>query len=184
MKKVFLIIAMSLITLAGFAQGDKWNDKVGQWNAGIVIGYGTDISKPSFGIRGVYDIVNAFSVAGSFNYYLKDSEDFDAGYASASADLKWWDINVDGHWNFFRGNNYKIYALVGIGYIHSKLTTSESAGEYERDDSVSDGAVAGNFGIGGQYNFTEQWGAAFEAKYQVYSGGGQFVPAVSVMYRF
>ena len=74
MKKVFLIIAMSLITLAGFAQGDKWNDKVGQWNAGIVIGYGTDISKPSFGIRGVYDIVNAFSVAGSFNYYLKDSE--------------------------------------------------------------------------------------------------------------
>lgn len=78
---------MSLITLAGFAQGDKWNDKVGQWNAGIVIGYGTDISKPSFGIRGVYDIVNAFSVAGSFNYYLKDSEDFDAGYASASADL-------------------------------------------------------------------------------------------------
>lgn len=91
---------------------------------------------------------------------------------------------MDGHWNFFRGNNYKIYALVGIGYIHSKLTTSESAGEYERDDSVSDGAVAGNFGIGGQYNFTEQWGAAFEAKYQVYSGGGQFMPAVSVMYRF
>ena len=74
MKKSLFIIAMSLVATIGFAQGNSWNDKVNQWNAGIVIGYGTEISKPSFGIRGVYDIVNAFSVAGSFNYYLKDSE--------------------------------------------------------------------------------------------------------------
>ncbi len=184
MKKSLLTIVMSLAALIGFAQGGNWNDRIGQWNAGIVIGYGTDISKPSFGIRGVYDIVNAFSVAGSFDYYLKESEEFDAGYASASADLKWWDINVDAHWNFLYSDNYKIYALVGIGYIHSKYSYSGSAGEYEMGDSASDSSMAGNFGIGGQYNFTERWGVAFEAKYQAYSGGGQFVPAISVMYRF
>lgn len=185
MKKVFLIIAMSLITLAGFAQGDKWNDKVGQWNAGIVIGYGTDISKPSFGIRGVYDIVNAFSVAGSFNYYLKDSAEMEYMGAESKADVKYWDINIDGHWNFLHHTNYNVYVLVGIGYIRSKKSYSESYRDYDVfDGSASDGFVTGNFGIGGQYNFSDTWAAAFEAKYQAYSGGGQFVPEVSVMYRF
>ena len=53
MKRSFLAIAMSLVALVGFAQGNNLNDQSGKWNAGIVIGYGTDISKPSFGIRGV-----------------------------------------------------------------------------------------------------------------------------------
>ena len=185
MKKSLFIIAMSLVATIGFAQGNSWDDKVNQWNAGIVIGYGTEISKPSFGIRGVYDIVNAFSVAGSFNYYLKDSEKAEYAGASAEASVKYWDINVDGHWNFLYDDSYKVYVLVGIGYIRSKVSVSGSYQGYEvMDGSTSDGFVTGNFGIGGQYNFSDKWGAAFEAKYQAYSGGGQFVPELSVMYRF
>lgn len=45
MKRSFLAIAMSLVALVGFAQGNNLNDQSGKWNAGIVIGYGTDISK-------------------------------------------------------------------------------------------------------------------------------------------
>ncbi len=183
MKKSFLIIIMSLAVITGFAQG-SWNDKVNKWNAGIVIGYGTEVSKPSFGIRGVYDILNAISVAGSFNYYLKESAEVEYAGAVSKADRKCWDINIDGHWNFFYGEAYKVYALVGIGYFNAKISASASYAGEEIDGSMSDGAVSGNFGIGGQYNFNENWGAAFEAKYQVFSGTGQFVPALSVMYRF
>ena len=168
MKKSLFIIAMSLVATIGFTQENKWN-------AGLVIGYGTDISKASLGGRVVWDIIEPFSVAAGFNRYFKDS--YDDGFVNT--DVKYWDLNLDFHWNVLRGESYNVYPLIGLTYLHGKAT-AEGGGE---KISNSDGKFGVNIGVGGQYNFSENWGAAIEAKYQI-RDGGQFVPSLSVMYRF
>ena len=169
MKKSLLIIVMSLAVITGFAQENKWN-------AGLVLGYGTELSKASIGARVIYDVIDPISIAGSFNYYFKES--YEDEYSKI--DTKWWDINVDFHWNVLRGESYKVYPLVGLTYLHVKQSGSNDMGI---EDSGSDGKFGANLGVGGQYNFSEHFAAAVEAKYQIIDGG-QFVPALSVMYRF
>lgn len=168
MKKSLFTIAMLFMAIITCAQENKFS-------AGIVLGYGTDISKASLGGRVVWDITDPFSVAVGFNRYFKDS--YDNGFTEV--DVKYWDLNFDFHWNVLRGESYNVYPLIGLTYLHGKAT-AEAGGMKESD---SDGKFGANLGIGGQYNFSENWGAAIEAKYQI-RDGGQFVPALSVMYRF
>ena len=127
----------------------------------------------NFGLwNGCFNIKPAFSLAAGFNYYFKrtlDTEPFEV-------EGKYWDVNLDFHWNVFRGDAYKLYPLIGLTYLHAKASVAGF--------SVSDGEAGLNLGFGGQWNFAEQWGVAAEAKYQAYSGGGQFVPSISLMYRF
>ena len=117
MKKSLFIIAMSLVATIGFAQENKWN-------AGLVIGYGTDISKASLGGRVVWDIIEPFSVAAGFNRYFKDS--YDDGFVNT--DVKYWDLNLDFHWNVLRGESYNVYPLIGLTYLHGKASEEYAAG--------------------------------------------------------
>lgn len=160
MKKYFLVIAMFIASVATFAQDNKWG-------VGLNIGYGTDISKPFLGVKGHYDMTEAFTVAASFNHYFKETME---GW-----DLKYWDINADVHWNVLRREMFKLYPLVGLTYLHMKAS--------DEDDSESDGKFGANVGVGTQIDLGANWGIGVEAKYQIIDGA-QFVPMATVMYRF
>lgn len=177
MKKLFLVVLVAAISSAIYAQDNKWA-------AGISFGYGSEVGKPSIGAKVLYNITDKFTVAPSFNYYFKDSEEYSEGGADAEASVKCWDINVDLHWNVVAKEKFNLYPLVGITYFHAKGEASASASGVEVSTSASDGKVGANIGIGGQLNFASNWAAALELKYQIISDYNQFVPALSIMYRF
>ena len=59
MKKMFFMLLLMLgIASSAFAQKVE-----SQWNAGVTLGYGTDVSKGFVGVRAMYDIKPAFSLA-------------------------------------------------------------------------------------------------------------------------
>lgn len=168
MKKFFLVIAMFIASVATFAQDNKWG-------IGLNIGYGTDISKPFLGVKGHYDMTEAFTVAASLNHYFKDTVE----EMGIEVDLKCWDINADVHWNVLRREMVKLYPLVGLTYLQAKASVEESGVSI----SESDGKFGVNIGVGTQINLGANWGIGIEAKYQIIDGG-QFVPMATVMYRF
>ena len=116
MKKMFFMLLLMLgIASSAFAQKSE-----SQWNAGVTLGYGTDVSKGFVGVRAMYDIKPAFSLAAGFNYYFKrtlDTEPFEV-------EGKYWDVNLDFHWNVFRGDAYKLYPLIGLTYLHAKASVA------------------------------------------------------------
>lgn len=165
MKKLFMAVVAAFISLASFAQS-------GSWSVGLNIGYGTDIQKPFLGGRVMYGINDAFDVAGSFNYYFKDKYDIGIG---EDATQRWWDINADVHWNALRGEKYKLYPLAGLTYLQAKASF--------KGESDSEGWFGVNLGIGGSYDFTENFAVGVELKAQIIDGT-QFVPMASFMYKF
>ena len=160
-----MAVTAAFISVASFAQS-------GPWSIGLNIGYGTDVEKPFLGGKIMYGINESFDVAGSFNYYFKDSYDF--GYGDELT-MKWWDINADVHWNVFKGTSYKLYPLAGLTYMQVKLSDGE--------DSDSDGKFGVNLGVGGQYDFTDNFAVGVELKAQIIDGT-QFVPMATLMYKF
>lgn len=160
MKKLFLLAVVALISVTTFAQD-------GKWAAGVNIGYGSDISKPSIGVKALYDINNSFTVAPSFNYYFQKKDE--------GVKMNYWDLNCDLHWNVVSKESFKFYPLAGITYLHRKASIEGISG--------SDSWFGANIGVGGQFNLSSNWAAAVEAKYQIIDGS-QFVPSLSLMYRF
>lgn len=171
MKKYFLLAVVALLSVTAFAQD-------GKWGTGINIGYGSasDLSKPSIGVKALYDITDRFAVAPSFNYYFQKKDDY--GYGIGEIKVNYWDINCDLHWNVVSKENFKFYPLAGLTYLHAKAKVSGSG------ESNSDGKFGANIGVGGQLNFASNWSAALEVKYQIISETAQLVPSLSVMYRF
>lgn len=169
---------MAVPYLTAFAQN-------GKWAAGLNIGYGSEISKPSIGVKALYNVSEKLTVAPSFNYYFKKTEDYNYGYdIEASAKLKCWDINCDLHWNVISKDNFKFYPFVGITYLHSKSEAEAStSGVSVEVDGGSEGNVGANLGIGGLLNVASNWAIGLEVKYQIIDGN-QFVPSLSAMYRF
>ena len=96
MKKL-MITALMLIGIGISASAQNWG-------LGVNLGYGNDVSKPSFGIKALYDINEEFTLAPSLNFYLPETESASSGGASLEAELKCWDINADVHWNFYNTN--------------------------------------------------------------------------------
>ena len=65
MKKLFLAMAMCLLTAVGMQAQD------GKWGIGLNLGYGTDIEQGFLGGRLLYDISDQFDIVASFNHYFK-----------------------------------------------------------------------------------------------------------------
>ena len=174
MKKSFFIFAMLCMSLfTGVAQETKWG-------VGVNVGYGTDVSKIFLGVRGHYDITEAFTVAASFNHYFKETVDLDSYDATGvEGSLKCWDINADLHWNVYHNDLLKFYPFVGLTYLNAKGSVEVE----EVTISNSEGNFGANVGVGAQFDFGSNWAASVEAKYQIIEGG-QFVPMASVIDRF
>ncbi len=151
MKKILISVVVSFISILGFSQTN-------QWSLGLDLGYGTKIENAFLGAKLQYGINDDFDVAGSFNHYFK------------KYDVKYWEINADVHWNFLKSEPYKVYPLVGLTYLHSKL------------ESIKDGNWGANIGVGAQYDFCDRFAMNLELKAQIMSET-QFVPMLSFMYK-
>lgn len=164
MKKI-MIMALMLIGFGISASAQNFG-------LGVNLGYGSEIEKPSFGIKALYDINESFTLTPSFNYYLKEEVD---GF-----DINFWDINLDLHWNCYDADMYQLYPLAGVTYLKGKVSAEESGFEI----SSSDGKFGVNLGFGGQLYLTENWLVSAEVKYQIIDNVNQFVPSLSLMYKF
>ena len=176
MKKI-MIMAVLLIGFSISAMAQNWA-------LGVNLGYGNDVSKPSFGIKALYDLNESFTIAPSLNIYLPQTEEAHESGLSVEAKLKCWDINADVHWNFYNENNCKLYPLAGITYFHVKAEAEASYGGYSEGASESEGKFGINLGFGGQMNLSDAWIASAEIKYQIIEEFKQFVPSLSLIYKF
>ena len=178
MKKL-MIMALMLIGFGISASAQNFG-------LGVNVGYGTEVSNPSFGVKALYDINESFTLAPSFNYYLpKTMETVEYGGISAESKLKCWDVNLDLHWTCYDADMYQLYPLVGISYFNVKAEAEASGGGYDVEvDAGSEGKFGVNLGFGGQLCLTENWLVSAEVKYQIISDLNQFVPSVSLMYKF
>lgn len=177
MKKI-MIMALMLIGFGISASAQNFG-------LGVNLGYGSEISKPSFGVKALYDINESFTLAPSFNFYLPET--MEEGYydgVHAESKLKCWDVNVDLHWNCYDADMYQLYPIAGISYFNVKAEAEASAGGYDVNVSESEGKFGVNLGFGGQLYLTENWLVSAEVKYQIISDFNQFVPSLSLMYKF
>ena len=172
-----MIIALMLIVfgISAFAQN---------WGIGANLGYGNDVTKPSFGIKALYEINESFTLAPSLNIDLPVTESAYESGVSLEVKLKCWDINADVHWNFYDENNCKLYPLAGITYFNAKVEVEGSYAGHSASDNESAGKFGINLGFGGQINLTEKWVASAEIKYQIIEEFKQFVPSLSLIYKF
>lgn len=81
-----------------------------KWGVGV-----NNVSKIFLGVRGHYDITEAFTVAASFNHYFS----YDATGVEGS--LTCWDINANLHWNVYHNDLLKFYPFVGDLFECKKL---------------------------------------------------------------
>ena len=66
MKKLMIMAFMLIgLSISAFAQN---------WGLGVNLGYGNDVSKPSLGLKALYDISETFTIAPSLNIYLPKTE--------------------------------------------------------------------------------------------------------------
>lgn len=165
--KRFMIMALMLIGIGVSASAQNFG-------FGVNLSYGSEIEKPSFGIKALYDINETFAIAPSFNYYLPESDDY------LGVEYKFWDINVDLHWNCYDADMYQLYPLIGVTYLNGKVSAEDSGLEV----SASDGEFGVNLGFGGQLYLTENWLVSAEVKYQIIDQTNQFVPSLSLIYKF
>ena len=192
MKKIFMV-AIILMVGVGAAMAQK-----GEKAVGINVNYGSEISNVGFGAKFQYGITDAIRVEPSFDYYLeKDGVGF-------------WDINVNFHYMFDVAENIKVYPLAGLGYANCKYTWSfddifdynnySAKTRYDLDDfyedlediykgeggeeSSSDGEIAVNIGVGGEYQLNEKFSIGAELKYQIINNFNQVVFGVGATYKF
>ena len=177
MKKI-MIIALMLI-------GFSINACAQNFGVGVNLAYGSEVGQPSFGLKALYDINSKFTVAPSFNYYLPKTESASIEEFSAEGKLKCWDFNVDLHWICYDTDMYQLYPIAGISYLSAKAEASASGGGFDiAVDTGSEGELGINLGFGGQMYISENLLASAELKYQMMSGLNQFVPSLSLVYKF
>lgn len=168
MKKL-MIMALMLIGFGISASAQNFG-------LGVNLGYGSEVEKPSFGIKALYDINESFTLAPSFNYYLPETTEA----MGIEAKLKCWDVNLDLHWICYDADMYQLYPLAGVTYLSAKSSLEEDGLEL----SESEGKFGVNLGFGGQLYLTENWLVSAEVKYQIIDNVNQFVPSLSLMYKF
>lgn len=69
-------------------------------------------------------------------------------------------------------------------HFNAKLSAEASYEGYKEKESESEGKFGINLGFGGQLNLAENWLVSAEVKYQIISDFNQFVPSLSLMYKF
>ena len=171
MKKL-MITALMLIGIGISASAQNWG-------VGFNLSYCNAVAEPSFGIKALYDINESYTIAPSLNFYLPTTETF---YKSEIKD-KYWDINVDVHYNFYNTDKGKLYPLAGITFFHIN-STETFIEDNKEESSESEGLFGINLGFGGQMNLTDRWIVSAEIKYQIIEEEKMFIPALSLIYKF
>ena len=172
MKKAIVLAVMLIsVSMTALAQNVGF---------GLNLGYGNEVSKPSIGAKMLFDVNESFTIAPSFNYYFADKFELLGVETKRSC----WDLNADVHWNFYNKDKYKLYPLAGLSYFNVKSSVEAGIGSYDIEASESVGKFGVNLGFGGQMELAENLIASLEVKYQIISDFNQFVPSLSLIYKF
>lgn len=128
MKKLFGIVTLVIgITFALNTGAMAQNE----FSAGGGLAYGTEVE--AIGIQGgaTYSFTEEIRGAADIIIYFPDNYD-------------WWELNVNGHYNFFSEDGVSVYALAGLNYA----TLSVDLGQF---GDASDSELGLNLGGGAEF---------------------------------
>lgn len=168
MKKFFLLFAVMLCSMAGFAQKDTKA-------VGVHVAYGSEIKNLGVGIRGQYFYTDNVRFEGSFNKFFKKD--------GVSA----WDLSANAQYVIGLGEKVNVYPFVGLTFANwtteHKTILDQATGSYElKNDSHP--RFGANFGLGLEYNLSGSTFATLEVRDQVVSDYNQVVVSLGIGYRF
>lgn len=147
-KNLLLTSLFAILTTGAFAQ-------VG---IGAGLSFGTDVSEVGIFARGSYQFAEQWRGAATFNYYLAGNE--------GGVSVSFWDINLDAHYLFWENEQFRAYALGGLGIaIISVDANVPSVPGFDYNESTSDFGI--NLGAGGEYKVNENVRPFAELKFDV-----------------
>lgn len=140
MKK--LILAACLLVAGAstaFAQ------KKGEFSLGGNVSYLTEAERFGIGAKARYSFTDNIRLEAGANYYFKK---FETNFYDFSANL---------HYVFALPDNFSIYPLAGVSYLHSSTKVL--------NQTYTDGLFGFNFGGGASYHITPNVSVGAEVKY-------------------
>lgn len=128
MKKILIIPGIILgitflINTNALAQND--------FSVGGGLAYGSEVEAIGIQAGATYAITEEISAAADFIIFFPDNYD-------------WWELNVNGHYNFFSEDNVSVYGLAGLNYA----TLSVDLGQF---GDASDSELGLNLGGGAEF---------------------------------
>lgn len=167
MKKLMMIAAMMIMTIAASAQD-------GKMAAGVNVNYGTssDYSQLGLGAKFQYEFLENVRGEVSGNYFLPKDDHYI------------WDLNLNFHYLVGLGEKANVYPLVGLSYM-----TSGASGDAKKylealGADTSDSNIGFNAGAGIEYFVSEKFKLNAEVKYQYVKDGDWLVFGIGAAYVF
>lgn len=157
MKKLFLLLALALVSMSSFAQRETFE-------LGAKFNYSSENPSLGFGVLGRYNINKHFRPELSLNFYP------DSNNESA------WDASANLHYIFHITDRFKLYPLGGLSLVN-----------YDEDtlpNPSTETKVGVNLGGGLQFNITRNLHLNAETHYQFVADYTRAISSVSLSYVF
>lgn len=156
MKKIIMVMMLTVISMGVFAQTKK-----GDTSVGFNVGYAFDTENALFGLDLRHNLTNEFRLAPSMTYLAKNQ-----GISALMLDL-------NAHYVFKLNDQFGFYPLGGLN-----LSFWNPGG----DDTLTRFGV--NIGLGAEVYATEQVSVALETRYNIVKDIDQALMAVRIGYKF
>ncbi|MCM1029006.1 MAG: porin family protein [Pseudoflavonifractor sp.] len=168
MKKIFLAMLMAVIGLCASAQ------EAGDMAAGLNIGFapctesGADLTNFGLGAKFQYNITDPIRLEADMEYWFKAKHTHQ------------FDITVNGHYLFTVADGLRLYPLVGLGYAHVGFGVTYEGIKYS--DGMDKFLL--NFGVGGEYDITDNLALGMEIKLQYIQDFTRVPVQFGIAYKF
>ena len=150
-----MIACMMLFSTAMFAEkGDLF---VG---GGFSYGLGSDYKNFGIGVKGQYEILDNFRADAQVDHFFKNK-----GWSMS-------DININLEYVIPASDAINVYPLAGLALVGF----SENAFGF-----MSHAKAGFNVGAGAELPVNDKWKVFFDAKYQIVSDAGRFVPTLGLL---
>lgn len=172
--KLFYTLLFNLILLSGTAQFDL----------GLGLGFGTEISSLGIQARGETGIADGFDGSAQLTYFISSKE---SGGGLVSSKLSLFTIDLDGHYLAIDEEATKVYPLLGLNFsivtakVETDLTTIGGTSTTSAKSSSTEVGV--NIGGGGSIELSEGLRGFGEVKY-VLSAFDQAVISIGLVKSF
>ena len=155
MKKMMMIACMMLFSTAMFAEkGDVF---IG---GGFSYGIGSDYKNFGIGVKGQYEILTNFRADAQVDHFFKHE-----GWSLS-------DININLEYVIPATDAINVYPLAGLAFVGF---STNSFG------FMKEAKVGFNLGAGAELPVNDKWKVFLDAKYQIVSDAGRFVPTLGVL---
>lgn len=155
MKKMMMIACMMLFSTAMFAEkGDMF------LGGGFSYGLGSDYKNFGIGVKGQYEILTNFRADAQVDHFFKHD-----GWSLS-------DININLEYAIPATDYLNVYPLAGLAFVGF----SENSFGF-----MKEAKVGFNIGAGAELPVNDNWKIFLDAKYQIVSDAGRFVPTLGVL---